>query len=63
MNNFNDQKANLMRKINELRNASGSQGQVSRPTPINPPNNTAKQNPNINNGSRGCGACSRKKNT
>jgi hypothetical protein len=65
MENMNNQKINLLKKIAELKQSIGNNKPASGPT--NPPKqqNPADQktNNNNNNGSRGCGACSRKKNS
>jgi hypothetical protein len=65
MENMNNQKINLLKKIAELRQSIGGNKPVSGPTNAPKPSTPADQktNNNTNNGSRGCGACSRKKNS
>lgn len=66
MDNLQSQKANLIKKMQELRNVVGGKNvQASSPPQSQPKGVTnPAPAPNIaNNGSRGCGACSRKKNT
>ena len=65
MENMNNQKINLLKKISELRQSMGGNKPFSGPTNTPKPSDLAdkKTDNNINNGSRGCGACSRKKNT
>lgn len=64
MENMNNQKINLLKKIAELKQSIGGNKPVSGPTsaPKPSPPVDQKTNNNTNNGSRGCGACSRKKN-
>jgi hypothetical protein len=62
MDNLQNQKINLLKKIAEIKKAIGGNSSPNKPaqTPNNAPNNPPN---NPNNGSRGCGACSRKKNS
>lgn len=62
MDNLQNQKTNLLKKIANLKNIVAGNNVPSRPTPVSPPKTQQNSN-NQNNGSRGCGACSRKKNT
>lgn len=62
MDNLQNQKINLLKKISDIKKAIGGSSTPSKPVqaPKNAPN-TPQNNPD--NGSRGCGACSRKKNS
>jgi hypothetical protein len=62
MDNLQNQKINLLKKISDIKKAIGGSSTPNKPaqTPKSAPN-TPQNNPD--NGSRGCGACSRKKNS
>jgi hypothetical protein len=62
MDNLQNQKINLLKKISDIKKAIGGSSSSNKPVqaPKSAPN-APKNNPD--NGSRGCGACSRKKNS